>query len=278
MQRSTKLQITLASAGILLVVALLFANTTPPPVTNEMAMPSKGGIAQLVDSEKGKLNGVIASRVQQLEARLNEVSEEESIVLLDSLLRLMDAEFKPLLAAHYAERKSELAKGKENDNWFQTARRFHGAVALTAPEQRQNVYQKAIEAYEKALQESPENLDIKTALAVCYVEGSGAPMNGISMLKEVLAADPDNINALLNMGLFAVKSGQLDKAIPRFTKILAVDSTYIEAYLYLADCYEKKHELQKAVKNYEHYEQRVKDEELKTEVRNYINKLSSRES
>jgi cytochrome c-type biogenesis protein CcmH/NrfG len=38
-------------------------------------------------------------------------------------------------------------------------------------------------------------------------------MQGIALLLEVVAKDPNNFSANLNLGMFAMKSGQYDKAV-----------------------------------------------------------------
>jgi cytochrome c-type biogenesis protein CcmH/NrfG len=41
-------------------------------------------------------------------------------------------------------------------------------------------------------------------------------MQGITLLLEVVKQDPNNHAANLNLGMFAMKSGQYDKAVIRF--------------------------------------------------------------
>ena len=41
-------------------------------------------------------------------------------------------------------------------------------------------------------------------------------MQGIMLLLDVVKQDPNNRNANLNLGMFAMKSGQYEKAVNRF--------------------------------------------------------------
>lgn len=67
--------------------------------------------------------------------------------------------------------------------------------------------------------------EIETALAN-YKKGlADGDMNfamtqGIFKLRDVLKQDPDNVRALYHMGLLSIESGQFDKAIERFEKLI----------------------------------------------------------
>jgi Tfp pilus assembly protein PilF len=61
----------------------------------------------------------------------------------------------------------------------------------------------------------------------------------------------------VNLGYFAIKSGQFDKAEERFNKVLEVDPTYIDAYLYLADMHEKQQKPDLAIASLKEYKNKV---------------------
>jgi tetratricopeptide (TPR) repeat protein len=71
----------------------------------------------------------------------------------------------------------------------------------------------------------PDSLKLQQAVEL--VNGSN-PMAGITMLREMVAEDSTNIDAHYYLGLFSVKSGQLDKAIDRFEKVLALSPNDIK--------------------------------------------------
>ena len=77
----------------------------------------------------------------------------------------------------------------------------------------------------------------KTAEAVALVDGQD-PMRGIMMLREILQEDSNNVEAHWQLGLFSVQSGQYDKALYRFQKVLALDSVnFPDAWFYLGRTY-----------------------------------------
>ena len=62
---------------------------------------------------------------------------------------------------------------------------------------------------------------LKLQQAIELVNGEN-PMAGITILREMVAEDSTNVDAHYYLGLFSVKSGQLDKAIDRFERVLAL--------------------------------------------------------
>jgi Flp pilus assembly protein TadD len=77
----------------------------------------------------------------------------------------------------------------------------------------------------------------------------GAPMQGIAMLLDVVKKDPKNLKANMSLGTFAIKSGQFDKAIPRFNTVIATAPTP-EAYFYLGTALENLGRNKEAVNAY----------------------------
>jgi tetratricopeptide (TPR) repeat protein len=82
------------------------------------------------------------------------------------------------------------------------------------------------------------------------------PMQGIMMLREIVAKDTNNVEAHYWLGVFAVQSGQYDKAIPRFEKVLRLEPNYINAYMDLGAVYKELGEKEKALTLFESAVQR----------------------
>jgi tetratricopeptide (TPR) repeat protein len=71
----------------------------------------------------------------------------------------------------------------------------------------------------EALTTNPDSLKLQQAVELVNGEN---PMAGITMLREMVAEDSTNVDAHYYLGLFSVKSGQLDKAIDRFKRVIAL--------------------------------------------------------
>jgi len=91
------------------------------------------------------------------------------------------------------------------------------------------------EAYEKALELEPNNLEMKVKMAQTYVDVKKEVMRGVFMLREVVAEDSMHINANLTLGKLSVFSGQHDKAVTRLKKVLKSEEDNSEALYYMGE-------------------------------------------
>ena len=104
--------------------------------------------------------------------------------------------------------------------------------------------------------------DLQIREAVQLVEGQN-PMAGIRMLKEILEDDPENLEALWHLGLFSLKSNQIDKAEERFVELIRLNQDrepeYVHAHFYLGNIYATKGQYDDALGEFEHYQGVVGD-------------------
>lgn len=137
------------------------------------------------------------------------------------------------------------------DNWLKSGDQLRDGYKLVKDSiSREYMLDNAILSYEKALAIDPANLQAKTGLGVCYVEGTANPMSGIQLLLSVVEADPNNVPANLNLALFSMKTGQYDKAEQRLLTV-AKAAPDAEVYFYLGETYRNLGERAKAVKAFE---------------------------
>jgi tetratricopeptide (TPR) repeat protein len=78
--------------------------------------------------------------------------------------------------------------------------------------------------------------DEKIAKAIELVNGP-QPMQGIQMLLQLVETNPNNVDAHYVLGEFAVRSGQYEKALDRFNKVIALDPKLIDAWIYKGEIY-----------------------------------------
>lgn len=183
------------------------------------------------------------------------------------------------------DRLDEKLKQAEKDNteqsWQASSNEFLKAARYFQDANKAMLYKAAISGFEKVLALNPDNLSAKTGLGSAIVEGSSVlgeqPMRGITLIREVIAKDSLNIEANLQLGLFSVTSRQFDKAIERFQRILRIDSTHIDMYVYLGDTYMSMGEKEKAIDSYENYKIRVNDTLVSKDIDEYIKKLKQQQ-
>jgi tetratricopeptide (TPR) repeat protein len=275
MKSVNKKQIAVISGSLILIVLLLFANTKLPKKADAPAMSEHAGnstitIVSVVENAKSKLNNDQKAKVEILEGALK--SSPDKKTAFEKMIRQWDTLRQPAVAAYYME-QAAIASPMES-NWMEAGNRYYAATRFAQEAEKPLLFSKAIECFEKTIQINPKNVDAKINLGACYVEGSSEPMKGIGLLKEVEKTDSNNVNLQLNFAFFSEKSGQWDKAIARFKKVLQIQPDFIEAYLHLADAYEQKGDKENAIESLEKYKNLVDDVTIKAEIQDYINKLS----
>ncbi|MCU7551635.1 tetratricopeptide repeat protein [Chitinophagaceae bacterium LB-8] len=139
---------------------------------------------------------------------------------------------------------------------------------------------KALQAkdlFERSLKVNPANDSSEIGLGAVYLYGGiGSPMEGIQKIRQVADKDPKNIFALMTLGQASIVSGQLDKAIDRFEKVLQVQPQNLEALISLADVYERKGDNTHAVENYRKSLPLIGLPEMKEAVEQRIAELSKK--
>ena len=118
------------------------------------------------------------------------------------------------------------------------------------------------------------SLDQKVDEAVLIIQSAdGAPMKGIGMLREVLSEDPNHVKANYWMGEFSWVSGQFDKAVPRFEKVLEVDPANAEAAKRLVTIHIQLQQNEKAKNVVETFEKNNPDHEALAEMNTILDNI-----
>lgn len=137
---------------------------------------------------------------------------------------------------------------------------------------------KALQAkdlFERSLRINDKNDSTIVGLGACYIFGNIAdnPMEGILKVRQVVEKDSANIFAQMVLGNGSLISGQYDKAIDRFGKVLTLQPGNLEAMLMLGEVYERKSDNANAVKWYSNALPYTNNPELKTALEKRIEEL-----
>lgn len=276
MKSVNKKQLAVIAGIVILIVLLLFANTRIPEKQQSASGSEHAGNSQasddigpIVENALRMLPDEQKQKVKQLEEATTTASDKKSA--FEAIINMLDSLRQPVLAAWFMEKAATASPVEKN--WEETGNRYYVATRFYSDAEKPALYKKATEAFEKVLQLNPANTEVKINLASCYVEGPD-PMKGIGMLREIEKTDSNNVNLQLNFAFFSERSGQWDKAIARFKKVLKIQPDFIEAHLHLADAYERKGDKQAAIESLTTYMNLVDDVTIKAEIQNYINQLS----
>lgn len=211
--------------------------SAPASEVSSAAVPVKAvSIEEVSVTAKESLNASLKKQVSDLEALLKSASEGEKLSIQKQLAQQWDDVNQPTPAAFYYELIAE--KEPNFDSWLKAGDKFTDAYQQSMDTIVQPaLVQKAISSYQNADKIKPNTLEVKTGLGIAYVTGTPNPMQGITLLLDVVKQDPKNLKANLNLGLFSMKSGQFDKAVERFKTVIAIAPS-AEAWFYLASSYE----------------------------------------
>lgn len=212
----------------------------------------------------------------QVQSGYDEYLENSNVRRLDSLYSISYTKNFPELAALFYELKA--TKLNEENSWLLCGDAFFNAFRYTQHQEFKTLLiNKAIEAYNEVLKINDKNLNAKTGLGVCYVDGSSylgePPMRGITLLLEVVKEDSTNLSALTNLGYFSIQSGQYEKAKQRFEQILVIEPKFAEAHLYLTDISLAMGDTTKAIAHIEKYKSMIENPATKQQLDEYIKKL-----
>jgi outer membrane protein len=198
--------------------------------------------------------------------------EEKKVKFADSLAVIYRRIHKYDSSAKYL---GEIASLKpEKRNYINAGDAFFDASTFALDQEKSaKLGEKAQEYYKKVLSSEPANLEVKTKLAKTYI--STEPMTGVRMLKEVVKEDPDNEEALYNLGILSIQSKQFNKAVERFEVILKNNPDHLEAQFRIGYSYMMLGEKQKARDAFEKVKKLSQDPQVQSTVDTYIKELNN---
>ncbi len=190
-------------------------------------------LQQVVDTKEHTFD--IPEKVQaQIEALRSSIKSEENFAKKSIFAHSLAIAF-----LDYGVIDSALTYARAIEDWEIVASRKAADIYFIAFERSPSAEvgityaRQAREILEQLLEKDPEDLFLKNRLAMTLV-ASENPMVGISMLREIVEEDERNRQAILNLGLLSIQSGQFDRAKNRFEKLISLDSTDLESKLYLS--------------------------------------------
>ncbi len=260
----------LVSCALLCVVVYLFADTkktkeasaTPESAHADHQAESLDIEAYITDITEKIQNDSIRKQVEGYQHTNN----------YEALLQTFSRLDKPLAIAHYMVLKAESLN--TDTDWI-LAGDYNSMLIQSAPDDKAHAYlsDNAIKSYQGAVALDSTNTDYRIRLASAYMENGSQPMQGVSMLLDIVAKDSNNVAAQLALSRFGLISGQNEKAIARLEKILYLQPQNSEALLMLAEANNNMGNKEKALELLEKCKKTVKSPELKREIDKYIQSI-----
>lgn len=275
----------MAGAGIL-AVALLFIFSRTTDTQKPIITPGTGSntrifdIQHFIEDAKAKLTPAQALYVTKLENGISRGDVPAQQVMayngLADFWKDSIASLEPYL--FYLSEASKLDNSEKKLTF--AAQLFLEGLRGEQDEAKLNwETTEAIDLFERAIKLDPENDDLRIGLGSCYVYGkgrSGNPqetMKGIQELLAVARKDSSNMKAQVVLGVGGLVSGQYDKALERFHRVISKEPKNLEAIAYLADTYAAKGNKEEAIRWYNISKRLANNPHYTEEVDKRINSL-----
>ena len=202
--------------------------------SNQEVKDQEGVDTDILDLHSTEITDQDNAKINTLMAKMNNEGSD-LLILADSLSRIYLAYNQFDSAAKYFEIIAEINPGPKE--FEKAGNAYYDALGFAMEKEAANTYsEKARYYYELLLKDDPSRLDIKNKLAMTYIS-SANPMQGITLLREILEADPENENGLFNMGILAIQSGQYERASERFKNLVSLYPQNLQGQFYLGLCY-----------------------------------------
>lgn len=267
---------------ILIIIGFLSLGVTiwflPKNKNTELApdTEAKNDLKNLViafeDSSKKMLDKEMLSTLNKLQAEIDGTSKNQSSKLLDSVANIWNSRKNMTLTAWYRLKAAEASNIPAD--LFRAGQFAYMVSRFEKSAIKAVLINQAIAMLEIGLKQQ-DDVDSRIVLASCYVEGTAEPMKGISILREIVAKDSANVQANLQLSLFAMQSGQFDKAIDRLKKLKKIDEDNMEIDLYLAQAYAESGDKANALITLQEYRKKSKDPVVNAQVDDYIKQLKN---
>lgn len=273
MSSTKKIQIAVIASVALLMTFLLTLPikglVNPPKEKQTENKQTTVSLASELQRVKKQLSQTDLGQIEKLEEKL----DEGNPTTVQAIAEKWSALGYSSISSFYLEAKA--SKTNTLGDWMQAADGFKNAIKTTADTTvAPQLVQKAIDCYTKVLAIDAKNIEARTGMAICYVEGTQNPMQGIQVLLEIVKEQPDNYQANLNLGLFSMKSGQFEKATKRFETVVNIQPD-AESYFYLAESYKNAGDKANAIKAYETCAKLLPDASSRKSIEAYIKELKS---
>ncbi|MFN4855101.1 MAG: tetratricopeptide repeat protein [Bacteroidota bacterium] len=262
----------LLSAVFLLAVYLYLAPRTKSAPAPE-AVASGFDVLAYRDSVYAGLSPEVSGKLKSFEKLLEQGNNNAACA--DSMFTILKENRQLLLAAISKKTWAEMSGTSPA---YLDAGKFAQAAAsfLSKPAEMNFLNKLSITLLEKASSMDSSSNDIKIALASAYVRGSNEPMKGIGMLRQMVAADSTLVDAQLQLAMFAIQSGQTEKAISRLKLVRRMQPNNTEAMLYLAQVYADTGKKNEAIAELQEFKKNNTDALIAQQVDAYLNQLKNK--
>lgn len=266
--------IAVSAVAVLLFVTFAFGRFSPssaehddhaadsPAASNEQ--PSQFDINSYINQLKKNLTSSQSAYLTSLEDALTRgdlvTQKKQNFQALSDFWRDSARSFLPFI--YFYGEKAKLENSEKSLN-FAAHSMLEELRGVSDPGLRVWMANEANDLFTRSLKLNPNNDSTVIGQGSTFFFGvSGAPMEGILKIRAIAEKNPNNVFAQFMLGFGGMVSGQNDKAIERFLKVIQLDPKNSEAIFLLAELYERGGDKKKATEWYEQGKKFVDNPEL----------------
>lgn len=197
------------------------SGVTAPGASSESSAsgPSLEALVARVSGDEA-LPSQIAAQVDSLEAAMADQRGAERQATRRELINTYVGAGQLGSAALVQKQMAEAAGTPED--WRRTGDLLYSWMeTLKGQQVAVQVAEHVVQAYERVLEQQPDNLDVRTDMATAYLQ-TNSPMRGVKEINRVLDEDPSHFQARFNKGIMLVMIGRSDQAIEQFQKVKSI--------------------------------------------------------
>lgn len=207
-------QVIIVVSAALLLVVILYAATT-------MSGGGQGDFSIAQPPQGQQTVEPLASQWQDREGEImSDIEAATGDAKIDARRRLIDLYFAADRLDFAAEQTALIAESTgSEEEWILAGNLYFDWMQRAPDTQKAPWAQKAVESYQGALAINPENLDVRTDMAIAYLYDPQNSMLAIQETNKVLESDSLHIQANFNRGIMLSQINRLDAAIGQFEKV-----------------------------------------------------------
>lgn len=249
-----KKQLIIAASGLTLIILLFTFGKTSEPSKPSPAATAEHSHSFDIDTFIRKQEKLLpVSALTKLDSIKQQTTGIAKFIALATFWKDSTKVYEPFLFYHSEAAKLDNSEKKLNF----AAQLFLETLRAELDEAKQEwETAQAIDLFQRAINLDPQNDDLRLGLGSCYIYGYSRSTNpeqtlkGIQEILTVARKDSNNMKAQFLLGVGDMVSGQYDKALNRFIRVVNEQPTNLEAIAYLADAYVATGNKEEAIKWY----------------------------
>lgn len=176
------------------------------------------------------------------------------------------------LAAYFQIQLAENT-GFQSD-WELAGQYLYTLAVQTADTLRRDfIMHEAIRSFDHVLEKDEQNKVAMLYKGMALADRKETMMNGVPLLLGVVREDPDNVLANYTLGILGIESGQYDKALLRFEKLISLQPSNAEYHFQAARVCELMGEREKALEYYGKSMELTDDPQVREQLKAIIQQL-----